>query len=635
MDNMLFQDFIAISKYCRWIPEHGRRETWEEAVDRYIDYVISRFGISQFSMEEIRNAMKKREVFGSMRALMTAGKALDLDDVAAYNCSYISVEQVRDFSNIMYILMCGTGVGFSCERQHINKLPTVPETIVKNFDSRIVVEDSRQGWANALYEFITSLYNGHHPFVDTSFIRPAGARLKTFGGYASGPEPFEKLIRFVTSTFLGARGRQLKPIEVHDIVCQIAEIVICGGVRRSALISLSDLDDREMALAKSGPWWETAGHRSLSNNSAIYDGKPPMTKFLQEWTSLYDSHSGERGICNRAAMREIASRVGRDYKDIQFGTNPCSEIILRPYQFCNLSTIAVKSTDTLFELTNKIKMATILGTIQSAMTNFTYFKEIGDDRFEKNCIQERLLGVSMTGILDHPVLNGSAGKKRLEEFLTTLRREARITNDVWSIHLNINRSKAITCVKPEGTTSCVAGTASGLHPRYAPYYIRRVRLDRKEAICQFMIDKGFPHEACVMRPEHTVVFEFPIQSPENAMCQKDLSALNHLDLWLMYQTHYCDHKPSITVSYKDSEFLDVGSWVYNHFDLISGISFLPQSDHIYNQAPFQEITKEEYDLLVQRQPVDVDWSEITRYEVRDTTKNSHALACTANGCELI
>jgi len=635
MDNTLFQDFIAISKYCRWIPEHGRRETWEEAVDRYIDYVIQRFNISKFSMEEIRQAMKNREIFGSMRALMTAGKALDLDDVAAYNCSYIAVEQVRDFSNIMYILMCGTGVGFSCERQHINKLPIVPETIIKDFNHIIVVEDSRQGWANALYEFITSLYNGHHPFVDTSYIRPAGARLKTFGGYASGPEPFEKLIRFVTSTFMNAKGRQLKSIEVHDIVCQIAEIVICGGVRRSALISLSDLDDREMALAKSGPWWETAGHRSLSNNSAIYDGRPPMTKFLQEWTALYDSHSGERGICNRAAMKEIASRTGRNYKDIPFGTNPCSEIILRPYQFCNLSTIAVKPTDSLFELTNKIKMATILGTIQSAMTNFKYFESIGDTRFEKNCIDERLLGVSMTGILDHPVLNGSAGKEKLAEFLTTLRKEARLTNDVWSIHLNINRSKAITCIKPEGTTSCVAGTASGLHPRYAPYYIRRVRLDRKEAICQFMIDKGFPNEPCVMRPEHTVVFEFPIKSPENALFQKDLSALEHLDLWLMYQTHYCDHKPSITVSYKDSEFLDVGSWVYNHFDLISGISFLPQSDHIYNQAPFEEISKGKYDLLIQRQPVTVDWSEITRYEVRDTTKNSHALACTAGGCELL
>ena len=634
MSNKDFQNFIATAKYCRWNPDENRRETWEEAVDRYMNYMIARFNVPSHHLEETRSFMKRRLVFGSMRALMTAGKALDLDDVAAYNCSYIAVKSPRDFSNIMYILMCGTGVGFSCEEMNVKHLPKIPDHIVKDFDKVITVEDSRQGWANAIYEFISALFSGYHVRVDTSLIRPAGARLKTFGGYASGPEPFKKLIKFVSNTFLTNQGKKLEPIQVHDIVCQIAEIVICGGVRRSALISLSDRNDMKMALAKSGPWWEINSYRSLSNNSAVYYNRPTLSEFIHDWHIIFDSRSGERGFCNRGAMTHIASLAGRDTEGIEFGTNPCSEIILRPNQFCNLSTIAVMHNDSLMDLEEKIRMATILGTLQSGLTDFKYFKEIGDDSFRKNCEEERLLGVSMTGILDHPVLNGSMGKDQLRYYLQKLKKVAKETNLKWADMLGINKSMSITCIKPEGTTSCVAGTSSGLHPRYSEYYIRRVRLDIKEPICQFMIDSGFINEPCIMRPETTMVFSFPIKSPNTSIFQDDLKALEHLDLWLEYQIYYCDHKPSITVTYRDEEFMEVGGWVYNNFDMLSGVSFLPHSDHVYQQAPFEKISSDEYYKMLSQQPVDVDWSGLSNYEFRDTTKNSHTLACTANGCEV-
>jgi len=632
----VFEDFVATDKYCRWLPELNRRETWDEAVDRYFDYLINRLDLSnKVPLEEmqeignIRQAMKDRQVFGSMRALMTAGPALDKDDVAAYNCCYIAIQSIEDLSNIMYTLACGTGVGFSVEKHNIAKLPMVHDTIVKT-DRSIIVEDSREGWANAYRDFVTHLYNGHHLNVDTSQVRPSGARLKTFGGRASGPEPFIRLIKFTANTFYDARGRKLKPIEVHDLVCQIADSIISGGVRRSALISLSDLNDYEMAHAKSGPWWEKGGHRALANNSAVYETKPDMGSFMQEWSSLYNSRSGERGICNREAMRAIAQKAGRN-PDFEFGTNPCSEIILRPNQFCNLSTVAVRPDDQGPQLIDKIRYATILGTLQSALTNFTYFS---NQSFKKNCEEERLLGVSMTGIFDNNLTNGGHGPEELKKLLSALKFVARKVNEKWSEYLGINPSKSITCIKPEGTTSCVAGTASGLHPRYSKFYIRRIRMDKHSPMAKFMIDSGIPHENCVMKPDHTLVFSFPIKA-DFGITEEQINAIGHLNLWLAYQVWYCDHKPSITVNYTDNEFLHVGGWLWQHWNAVSGISFLPKDNHVYQQAPFEAISEEEFNKLDEQMPSIVDFGLLSQYEMEDTTTNARTLACTANGCELI
>lgn len=625
----IFEDFVAISRYCRWLPEEGRRETWNEAVDRYINYLIKRLDISgekRDMLEMCRDKMKNREIFGSMRALMTAGPALEVDDVAAYNCSYVAVERPSDFRNIMYILMCGTGVGFSCESQFVNKLPEVPSEINKT-DDVITVEDSRAGWADAFHKFVHSLYSGYHPHVDTSNVRPAGARLNTFGGRASGPEPLERLIRFTSNLFSKAKGRKLKSIEVHDLICQIAEIVICGGVRRSALISLSDLSDREMAMCKAGAWWDTAGHRSLANNSAVYESKPSMSEFLQEWSALYDSHSGERGICNREAMEKIARKAGRRVEGYSFGTNPCSEIILRSKQFCNLSTIVAKDTDTRTSLETKIVLATILGTLQSALTNFSFFEERGDYTFRDNCNEERLLGVSITGIMDCPEMWDDV-------LLQDLKQLTKETNREWAEYLGINPSASITCVKPEGTTSCVAGSSSGMHPRYSKYYIRRVRLDAKDPIGQLMKDAGVPWEPCVMRPDNTIVFSFPIKSPEGAWTQDKLTARDHLDWWKQFQLEFCDHKPSITVSYTDDEFLDAGNWLWDNWDIVSGISFLPKEDHVYQQAPFEAIDEVTYAMMVDDMPEWVDWKLLSKYEQEDETKHNHTLSCSAGGCEV-
>ena len=637
----IFEDFVAVSRYCRWVPELNRRETWDEAVDRYFDYVIGRIPNYNYlpnedkaDLELAREMMKQRLVFGSMRTLMTAGPALDRDDVAAYNCCYIAVSKVRDFSNIMYTLMCGTGVGFSVEQEEVSQLPKLPKTITK-VDETIVIEDSRTGWAEGYYKFISELYNGRHLTVDTSLIRPAGARLKTFGGRASGPEPFVRLIKFTANMFYHAIADgqdKLKPINVHDLICQIAEIVICGGVRRSALISLSDLSDYEMAHAKSGPWWEKNGHRSLANNSAVYKIKPDMGTFLTEWQSLYNSRSGERGICNRQAMIEIASKAGRKTEGYNFGTNPCSEIILRSEEFCNLSTVVVKDTDQPTDLITKIRLATILGTIQSSFTNFKYFDAIGNNNFKNNCEEERLLGVSMTGIFDNVITNGGHGADELQKLLSALKFVAQQTNTRWASLLGIGESKSITCVKPEGTTSCVAGSASGLHPRFANYYIRRVRLDIKDPITQLMKDAGVPWEPCVMRPDHTIVFSFPIAS--TGVTQDQINAIGHLNLWLAYQLWYCDHKPSVTVNYTDRDFLPIGSWLWEHWNLVSGVSFLPKEDHCYAQAPFEEITEEVYNKLAADMPNFVDFSVLSRYETEDETKNAQTLACTAGGCEL-
>lgn len=634
----IFEELVAIDKYCRWVDDLNRRETWDEAVDRYFNYLDSRLNLNtklpKLQYEEFnkaREAMKNREIFGSMRALMTAGPALDKDDVAAYNCCYVAVNSVESFSNILYTLACGTGVGFSVESEEINNLPQIPETITKLSDS-IIVEDSREGWANAYKCFITELFNGKHFTVDVSKIRPAGTRLKTFGGRASGPEPFVRLIKFTANIFYGAKGRKLKPIEVHDLVCQIADSIISGGVRRSALISLSDLNDYDMAHAKSGPWWETNGHRSLANNSAVFTGKPSLGTFMNEWSSLYNSRSGERGICNREVMQKIAEKAGRN-PNYKFGTNPCSEIILRPDQFCNLSTIVVKPEDQGPQLIEKIRLATILGTLQSALTNFTYFEKNGQTSFKENCEEERLLGVSMTGIFDNNLTNGGHGIEELQKILEALKFVAHKTNEQFAEYLGISPSKSITCVKPEGTTSCVAGSASGLHPRFDKFYIRRIRMEKNSPMSKFMANAGIPHEPCVMKPENTTVFSFPIKA-NFGVTQHEINALGHLQLWLAYQLFYCDHKPSVTVNYTDNDFLYVGGWLWQHWHMVSGVSFLPTVEHIYQQAPFESITEEEYGRLEALMPTHVNWNLLSEYEREDTTKASHELACSAGACEI-
>lgn len=622
-----FQKFVVTRSYCRWLESENRRESWKECVDRYYDYFQNRFPeISGEDWDNIRELTMNREVFPSMRALMTAGPAADVDDTCLYNCSYLPINSIRCFSDVLYILCCGTGIGFSCEAEEIRELPEVPD-IIRDTARIITVNDSRRGWADSLNELLSALYGGFHPTWDTSQVRPKGARLRTFGGRASGPEPLEKLFKFIVTLFYAARGRQLSSLEVHDIVCMIGEIVIAGGVRRSALISLSDIGDRSMAKAKSGAWWEDNSHRSLANNSAVYTEKPSLDMFIEEWSALYDSHSGERGICNRQAMDRIAKLSNRT--SCKWGTNPCSEIILKPKQFCNLTEVVIRPYDNLTLLRSKVRAAAILGTIQSACTSFSYL----DPDWKANCEEERLLGVSFTGIYDNELM--STNNSRLTEVLSELREIARETNAEWAEKLGIGASKSITCCKPSGTTSCVAGTSSGIHPRYSSYYIRRVRIDSVNPLCEFMIDQGIPNEPCVQRPENTTVFSFPITSPQDSKTYEDYNSLEHLELWLTYQKYWCDHKPSVTINYTDKDFLDIGQWVYNNWDWVSGISFLPHVDHIYEQAPFESIDEEAYIELVSKVPANIDWSNLSDYEKEDTTTSSHSLACTGGACEVV
>jgi ribonucleoside-triphosphate reductase len=621
-----FQEFVVTRSYCRWLEDMGRRESWHECVNRYYDYFGTRFPEVQGEVwDTIRESTINREVFPSMRALMTAGAAAEVDDTCLYNCSYLAINSVRTFSDILYILCCGTGVGFSCEAMEVTQLPNVPD-IVRDDKVEIVVGDSRRGWAEALNDLLSALYGGLHPTWDLSNIRPKGSRLKTFGGRASGPDPLERLFKFVTSIFYEAQGRKLSSLEVHDIICMIGEIVISGGVRRSALISLSDLNDREMALAKSGAWWDTSGHRALSNNSAVYLTKPTLGRFLEEWTTLYDSKSGERGICNREAMDKLTKDLGREHRS--WGTNPCSEIILRPNQFCNLSEVVIKPYDDMATLRLKVREAAILGTVQSACTRFTYL----DSDWKVNCEEERLLGVSFTGIYDNKLMSTTGPE--LEATLQELRKVARETNVEWAEKLGITPSLAVTCCKPSGTTSCVAGTSSGIHPRFSEYYIRRVRIDTGNPLCKFMQDRGVPNEQCVQKSD-TTIFAFPTKSPEGAETYTTYNPMAHLDLWLTYQQHWCDHKPSVTVNYTDANFMDVGQWVFNNWDAVSGISFLPQTEHIYEQAPFEAIDKAAYLALLDQMPHTIDWKELSLYELEDTTTSSHSLACHGGSCELV
>lgn len=630
-----YQQFIHLSRYSRWLPEKGRRETWEETVDRYFNFFDKhlkdnqKFRLPKETREELRNAVINLEVLPSMRCLMTAGEALERDNIAGYNCSYAHINRVRAFDEILYILMCGTGVGFSVEREFVDKLPTIAEEF-SDTDTTIIVADSKQGWAKAYRELVSLLIVGQVPKWDVSKVRPAGARLKVFGGRASGPRPLEDLFKFTVETFKKAAGRKLTSIECHDIVCKIAEIVVVGGVRRSALISLSNLTDERMRDAKSGAWWEANPQRALSNNSVAYKEKPEIGTFMEEWLSLYKSKSGERGIFNRAAAQKTIAKLG-DRRDPNhaFGTNPCSEIILRDREFCNLTEVVVRASDTPESLKRKVRLATILGTMQATLTNFQYISS----EWAKNCREEALLGVSLTGILDCMYTNNN--DERLETLLSLLRQDAVKTNKEWADKIGIEPSAAITCVKPSGTVSQLTDAASGIHARHAPYYIRTVRADNKDPLCQMMKEMGFPNEADIMKPEHTTVFSFPMKSPDRSVFRKDMTALQHLELWLTYQRHWCEHKPSITVTVKEHEWMEVGAWVYKHFDEVSGISFLPYADHSYQQAPYQDCTKEEYEALLAKMPKNVEWSMLQNYEKEDQTVGNQTFACSGDKCEVV
>jgi len=633
-----YQNFIALSRYARWKEDEQRRETWGETVARYFDYMTQhlkskhKYVLSDELRGELEQAVLNQDIMPSMRALMTAGPALDRCHVGGYNCSYVPVDSPRAFDETMYILMCGTGVGFSVERHNIEKLPVVNEDMHLS-DTVIKVGDSRPGWAKSLRELISLLYAGQIPQWDTSEVRPAGARLKTFGGRASGPAPLEELFEFLVEKFKGAAGRRLFPIECHDIMCKIGEVVVVGGVRRSALISLSNLNDDQMAHAKSGMWWENEGQRALANNSVAYKGKPEMGTFMREWVSLYESKSGERGIFNRKSAQVQAAKNGRREVEHDFGCNPCSEIILRPYQFCNLSEVVVRASDTQQTLTDKVRLATILGTFQSTLTDFKYLRNV----WKKNTEEERLLGVSLTGIMDNDMMSGKSTHlgKNIGATLNALKEQAIKTNASMARQLDIPQSTAITCVKPSGTVSQLVDSASGIHARHNPYYIRTVRGDNKDPITQFLVSEGIPAEPDVMKPDSTTVFSFPMKSPNSAVCRTEMDAIEQLELWLQYQRHWCEHKPSVTISVKENEWMAVGSWVYEHFDEVSGISFLPFSEHTYQQAPYQDIDEDTYRELLTQMPKSVNWNMLQEFEKEDTTSGGRELACTAGVCEVV
>lgn len=631
----LYQQFIHLSRYSRWLPEEGRRENWGETVDRYFKFFKEHlmeqhnFSCPPSVMSELHEAVMNLSVMPSMRCLMTAGEALKKENIAGYNCSYVAINRLQAFDEILYVLMNGTGVGFSVERQNVNKLPVIAESFYDS-DTVITVRDSKLGWAKAYKELIGLLYIGQIPRWDTSLVRPAGSPLKTFGGRASGAAPLENLFNFTVQVIKNAKGRKLNSVECHDIVCKIAEVVVVGGVRRSALISLSNLSDDRMRHAKSGEWWNANKQRALANNSAVYTEKPDMGIFMSEWTSLYESKSGERGIFNRQSANKMAEASGRRSVDEhEFGTNPCSEIILRDREFCNLSEVVVRPSDTKETLLKKVRLATIIGTIQSTLTNFKYVSS----EWKKNCEEERLLGVSLTGIMDNDLTNGNSNQLGL--LLQELKAEAVKTNAEFAKDIGIPQSVAITCVKPSGTVSQLVDAASGIHARHNPYYFRTVRGDKKDPLTRLMVDQGIPSEDDVMNPDNTTVFTFPMEAPSNAVFRTDKTAIEQLELWLMYQKYWCEHKPSITVSVKEDEWLMVGAWVYLHFDWMSGVSFLPFSDHTYQQAPYQDCDQSEYDLMQQAMPKSIDWSKLSDYEQQDNTIGSQELACVGGACEIL
>lgn len=621
-----YQSYIAASRYARFIDDKGRREHWSETVNRYVDYVFSRtekIADNKELKEDIRNAILNLHVMPSMRAMMTAGKSADRDNTCVYNCSYLPIDDVKAFDEAMFILLCGTGVGFSVESKYINLLPEVPDQMF-NGDHVINVHDSKEGWAKSLRLLLALLYAGEIPKWDVSKVRPAGARLKTFGGRASGPEPLVDLFAFAVNLFKGAKGRKLNSLECHDLMCKIGEVVVVGGVRRSAMISLSDLDDERIRHAKAGPWWETAPHRALANNSAVYNETPTVGKFMEEWLSLYNSHSGERGIFNREAARKTVEKYGHRDPNHEFGTNPCSEIVLRPYQFCNLTEVVVRHDDTKETLLQKVRVASILGTIQATFTKFPYLRKV----WQRNTEEERLLGVSLTGIYDN--LRLCTEGEELNELLSELREEARRANHEFADLLGIPRSASITCVKPSGTVSQLVDSASGIHPRHSKFYVRRVRGDKKDPLSQFLVQQGVPAEDCVYKPTQTTVFSFPQRAPDG-LTRADVNPISHLSLWLTYQRHWCEHKPSVTISVEEKDWPAVGAWTWEHFGEISGVSYLPYDGGSYRQAPYEEISEAEYNELKAKMPT-IDWEAFT--ELTDNVEGVQTLACVAGVCDI-
>jgi len=630
MNNYLptdYQSFIHKSRYARWLDKEGRRETWGETVSRYMEHIVLPNAGSSSYIRQIEQAILSLDVMPSMRALMTAGPAMARDNTAGYNCSYLPVDDMKAFDEAMFILLCGTGVGFSVERQAVTKLPDIPE--LSDSDTTIVVKDSKEGWAKSLRAVISLLYAGEIPKWDVSLVRPAGAKLKTFGGRASGSAPLVDLFNFVIKTFKDAQNRKLSSLECHDIMCKIGEVVVVGGVRRSAMISLSNLSDDRMRHAKSGAWWENNKQRALANNSVSYTEKPDSLSFMREWMALVESGSGERGIFNRQASKVQAAKNGRRDATYEFGTNPCSEIILRPMQFCNLTEVVVRATDSIGDLEKKVRMATILGTIQSSFTKFPYLRKI----WQKNTEEERLLGVSMTGIMDNSKMTTkNAG---LEKTLEHLKSIAVITNAEWAERLGIPVATAISCVKPSGTVSQLVNSSSGIHARHSPYYIRTVRGDNKDPLTQFMKDQKIPNEPDVMKPDQTTVFSFPMKAPDGAIVTADMTAIEQLGMWLAYQRSWCEHKPSVTINVKNNEWLEVGAFVYKHFDEMSGVSFLPFDEHTYQQAPYQDCSKTDYKTLLSCMPDKINWEELSDYEKEDNTAGSQTLACSGDSCEIV
>ena len=638
-----YQSFIHTSRYARWLEEEGRRENWDETVQRYIKNVVYKsFPNNNLDRpltdkelafdwgkveQEIYDAIMSLEVMPSMRAMMTAGPAANRDNTCMYNCSYLPVDDPKSFDEAMFILLCGTGVGFSVERQFVSKLPEIPELFYS--ETTIVVKDSKEGWAKALRQVLALLWAGEIPQWDIGLVRPAGAKLKTFGGRASGPAPLVELFNFVITTFKNAQGRKLSSIECHDIMCKIGEVVVVGGVRRSAMISLSNLSDDRMRHAKSGAWWENDPQRALANNSVSYTEKPDAVSFMREWMALVESGSGERGVFNRQASKKQAEKNGRRDPNYEFGTNPCSEIILRPNQFCNLTEVVVRATDSMEDLERKVRLATILGTIQSTYTKFPYLRKV----WNKNTEEERLLGVSLTGIMDNSLM--TIKNKGLEKTLEHLRGICVSTNAEWADRLGIPVAAAITCVKPSGTVSQLVDSASGIHARHSPYYIRTVRGDNKDPLTQFMSDQGIPNEPCVMKPDQTTVFSFPVKSPTKAVVTEDMTAIEQLETWLMYQRHWCEHKPSVTINVRKDEWFEVGAFVYKYFDEMSGVSFLPYNEHTYQQAPYQEVDKDQYKDLLSAMPSAIAWSELANYEKEDNTVSMQTMACTGDVCEMV
>lgn len=632
----LYQEFIYKSRYAKFLDKEQRRENWSETVARYFDFMTNHlqknhnYTLSMKDRTELETAVLALEIMPSMRALMTAGPSLERDNTCAYNCSYVAVDDPKAFDEAMLILMNGTGVGFSVERQYVNELPEIPAKMF-DCDTTIIVKDSKEGWAKAFRQLIALLYSGEVPKWDLSLLRPAGARLKTFGGRSSGPGPLEDLFKFTTKMFRAAAGRKLNSLEAHDIMCKIGEVVVVGGVRRSAMISLSNLTDERMRTAKNGSWWETNPQRALSNNSAAYTEKPEMGTFMREWLSLYDSKSGERGIFSRVASQNQAKKFGRRDPNYDFGTNPCSEIILRPNQFCNLTEVVIRGTDSAPNIERKIRLASKLGTIQSTLTKFPYLRKV----WSTNTDEERLLGVGLTGIMDNELTNGRQGHEMLANILEIFRDAAVETNKMFAAQIGIPQSAAVTCVKPSGTVSQLVDSASGIHARHNDYYIRTVRGDNKDPLTMLMKESGFPSEQCVMKPDSTTVFSFPVKAPEGCVTRTEMTAIEQLEMWLIYQRHWCEHKPSVTITVKEEEWMDVGAFVYEHFDEMSGVSFLPHSDHTYRQAPYQDCTKEEYEELEAKMPRVIDWSRLADYESEDNTKGSQTLACAADGCEIV